>query len=271
MDNLKVTLIQSELHWEKKTANLEMFSKKLAAIPARSTDLIVLPEMFNTGFTMKTHEFGESGHALTLEWMAQQSTEKKAVVVGSLIVEENKRYYNRLIWMEPDGTFQKYDKRHLFRMGKEDEHFTPGNKRLIVELKGWKICPMVCYDLRFPVWSRNVDFENQESRTKTSSYDLLIYIANWPEKRNHAWKTLLQARAIENQAYVVGVNRVGTDGHSIDHSGDSAVMDAKGEIISHIPARQEYLEEVELNYDKLMAYRKEFPVGMDADAFHIGE
>lgn len=263
MYNLKVTLVQTELHWENVNANLTMFTQKLSTIEKGSSHLIVLPEMFSTGFSMNAKHLAEKENGKTMQWMAQQANNKNAVITGSIIFEEDGKYYNRLIWMRPDGTFDFYNKRHLFSMGNEHLHYTAGNKKIIAELKGWKICPLVCYDLRFPVWSRN--HFNKENETAIGEYDLLLYIANWPERRNHPWKTLLMARAIENQCYAAGLNRVGADGNDIIHSGDSAIINAKGEIISNIPAHQNCIETIELNYNELINFRKEFPVGLDAD------
>jgi predicted amidohydrolase len=195
--------------------------------------------------------------------MKKMAAEKNCVVTGSIIIEEDGNYFNRLIWMRANGSFETYDKRHLFRYGNEHEHYTAGNKKIIVEINGWKICPLVCYDLRFPIWSRN-KFKNG-----VWDYDLLIYVANWPERRNHPWQTLLLARAIENQCYVAGVNRVGNDGNDVFHSGDSAVINFKGEIISKIKPKEENVETVTLSYPELVEFRKNFPVGLDADPFSI--
>ena len=263
MHNLKVTLVQTELHWENVDANLAMFTQKLSEIEKGSTHLIVLPEMFTTGFSMNAKHLAEKENGKTIQWMAQQANNKNAVITGSIIFEEDGKYYNRLIWMRPDGTFEYYNKRHLFSMGNEHLHYSAGDKKIITELNGWKICPLVCYDLRFPVWSRNHFIK--ENETAIGEYDLLLYIANWPERRNHPWKTLLLARAIENQCYVAGLNRAGADGNDIIHSGDSAVINAKGEIISTIPAHKNYISTIELNYNELINFRKEFPVGLDAD------
>lgn len=258
--DLKITIIQTPLHWENKEKNLEMFSKKLASI-TEATDVIVLPEMFSTGFSMKPEKFAEPMNGPTMDWITTKAKEKNCVITGSFIAEENGKYFNRMVWMKPDGTFSIYDKRHLFRMGDEHNHYSFGKNKLVVELKGWKICPLVCYDLRFPVWSRNVK----------SEYDVLIYAANWPERRNHHWKTLLLARAIENQSYVIGVNRIGDDGNAISHSGDSAVIDPRGLIISKTKANEESIETVTLNYSELAEYRKAFPAALDADGFKIVE
>ncbi len=256
MADLKITLIQTKLHWENVEANLAMFAEKITSIK-ESTDLILLPEMFSTGFSMNPETLAEEMNGRAMNWMYEQAKAKNAVVCGSLIIKENDKYYNRLIWMRPDFAFSFYDKRHLFRYGEENNHYSGGHAKIIEELNGWKICPLVCYDLRFPVWSRNRE-----------NYDLLLYIANWPERRNHAWKSLLVARAIENQTYVAGLNRVGDDGNNIYHSGDSSLIDYKGEIIFQ-QAKEEFVKTFTLTKEPLEAYRKEFPVLMDRDEFEF--
>jgi predicted amidohydrolase len=256
MPDLNITLIQSELHWENVEANLAMFANKIAAFKEQ-TDLILLPEMFSTGFSMKPEKLAEEMNGSAIEWMKKQAKEKNAVICGSLIIKEQGKYYNRLIWMRPDGAFSVYDKRHLFRMGEENNHYSAGSSKITEEIKGWKILPLVCYDLRFPVWSRNSD-----------NYDLLLYVANWPERRNHAWKSLLIARAIENQSYVLGLNRVGNDGNNIYYSGDSSVINFKGEIIFQ-EANNELVKSFTLKKEPLEEYRKEFPVLMDRDEFEL--
>jgi|SRR6185312_9626268 len=258
MEDLRVTIVQSALNWENVEANLTMFSDELKVIAPGSTDIVVLPEMFGTGFTMNASAVAQPMDGIALQWMKKMAAEKKCVVTGSLIIKEENKFYNRLIWMSQDGMFEVYDKRHLFRMGEENNTYTAGKKKIIVSLKGWKICPLVCYDLRFPVWSRS-----------TGDYDCLIYVANWPEVRSYPWKQLLIARAIENQAYVVGVNRIGKDGNGMSHSGDSAVMNAKGIIISKTRANEESVETVTLSYKELEEFRKVFPVGLDADKFKL--
>ena len=258
-DKLKVTLIQSDLFWENKEKNLEQFSKKIDAITV-PTDLIILPEMFTTGFSMCPETFAEPMEGPTIKWMQATAHKKNCVVTGSFICEEKGNYYNRLIWMNADGSFTKYDKRHLFSMGNEHHHYTAGQEKLIVTLKGWKICPLICYDLRFPVWARN---------SKNNPYDLLIYIANWPQRRSFAWTTLLLARAIENQCYVIGVNRVGNDGNEIVHSGDSAVINAMGEIINKITPQEEAATTVTLAHAPLMEFRNLFPALSDSDSFEV--
>jgi predicted amidohydrolase len=261
MQDLKITILQSDLHWEDKEKNLAMFSQKISAID-EPTDLIVLPEMFTTGFSMKPEGLSETMNGTTVNWMKQKAQEKNCVITGSFICVEGSNHYNRLVWMNPDGTCSTYDKRHLFSMGAEDDHYTAGQKRLMVNLKGWNVCPLICYDLRFPVWSRN---------KKEEAYDLLIYVANWPERRIHPWKTLLLARAIENQAYVIGLNRIGNDGNEIYHSGDSAVINFKGEVISNSSSGKETTETITLNYAELAQFRQSFPAMQDADDFIIEE
>jgi len=254
--DLKVTIVQTTLAWEDIDANLAAFSEKLYTIGASATDLIVLPEMFNTGFTMNASTVAEPMNGKTMEWMAKLAAQKKCVLTGSMVIKDNGNYYNRLIWMRPDGTSEFYNKRHTFRMAEENKTYTSGDKKLIVEIEGWRICPLVCYDLRFPVWSRN-----------TGDYDLLLYVANWPDRRVHAWKSLLVARAIENQAYVVGVNRIGKDGKDIEYSGYSIALTPKGEPLSSFEPNKESIETVNLPYKDLESYREEFPVGLDADKF----
>lgn len=258
MQDITLTFIQSNLYWENVEANLNMFSEKINSIREK-TDLIILPEMFSTGFTMNNKQLAEPMRGKTMVWMKQMAQEKNCVITGSIIIEEKKKYYNRLIWMPPSGNFKTYDKRHLFRYANEQKHYTAGKKKLIIKLKGWKICPMICYDLRFPVWIRN----------KGREYDLLIFVANWPERRNHPWKTLLLARAMENQSYVVGVNRVGNDGNNVYHSGDSAVVNFKGEIISKTAPNKESIETVILSKKDLETWRKTFPAWKDADKFRL--
>jgi omega-amidase len=193
----------------------------------------------------------------TTAWLKEQAKKMDAAITGSVIIEENGSYFNRLIWAEPGGRLLYYDKRHLFRMAQEHQTYTPGHARLEVEWRGWKICPLVCYDLRFPVWSRN-----------TTGYDLLLYVANWPEKRSHAWNTLLQARAIENLCYAAGVNRVGTDGNGIKYSGDSALISPTGEVIERITDRAGIINQA-LSYSELQEYRERFPAHLDADQFEL--
>lgn len=263
-NTLTCTIIQTALHWEDKAANLQMLEQKINNINHK-TELVILPEMFTTGFSMQPQLFAETMDGATVSWMQQIAAAKKIILTGSIIVEENNQYYNRLIWMLPNGTFGYYNKRHCFGFAGEDKHYTAGNKRLIASVKGWKINLQICYDLRFPIWAR----QNQQSTdNKEAEYDLLLYVANWPERRNTAWKTLLAARAIENQAYVIGVNRVGNDGNNIYHSGDSLVVNPLGEILYH-KAHDEDIFTITLQKEELLEVRNKFPFLKDADSFHI--
>lgn len=257
--DLRISTLQTSLHWEDPAKNVAHFTEKIAQLPP--TDILILPEMFTTGFTMKPEAQAEDNGGIGLKWMQQQAQAKNCVITGSISVKENRNYYNRLYWVKPDGSFLSYDKRHLFSMGKEHEHYTAGNSKLIIDYKGWKICPLICYDLRFPVWSRNAP---------ETPYDLLIYVANWPEVRSFPWKQLLIARAIENQCYVAGVNRIGLDGTDMAHSGDTVVLNPRGEAISYTKAYEDSLETLTLSYQALTDFRKAFPVLNDADRFTIG-
>jgi omega-amidase len=259
MSTLLITSIQSDLHWEDKTANLAMFSKKINEMQER-TEVIVLPEMFSTGFHLHPEIFAEKMDGGTVAWMKKIAEEKKVILTGSIIVEEEGKYYNRLIWMLPTGQFGQYDKRHRFAFAGEDEKYTAGNKRLIASVKGWKLNLQVCYDLRFPVWARQSG--------KEPEYDALIYVANWPESRSLAWKTLLRARAIENQCYVIAVNRIGDDGNGIHYAGDSMVIDPLGEILY----QKQKVEDVftfSMQKERLEEVRSRFPFWKDADQFLI--
>jgi len=253
---MKVTIIQSNLIWEDIEGNLKQFSEKIYSIQ-EETDLIVLPEMFATGFSMKPEIFANF-EQIQIEWLAKHAKRKNAVITGSIITKKNEKYFNTLIWMQPNGKVSVYNKKHLFSFAGEDKFYSPGNEVLISKINNWKLKPLICYDLRFPVWSRN-----------KKDYDVLIYVANWPEIRNDVWKILLKARAIENQCFVIGVNRIGNDGNNIYHSGDSAIVDPKGNIISKTKAHKESVETVSLNLDELNNFRKKFPVSNDADKFEI--
>lgn len=256
MQDLSVSIVQTELHWHQPEKNRAQFEQIIQSLKNK-THLIVLPEMFTTGFTMEAVEQAESMEGETVQWMQSMAQEANATIMGSVIIEDDEHYYNRLIGMPPDGHYWLYDKRHLFRMAKEHEHFSAGTHTISIELQGWKICPLICYDLRFPVWSRNRDH-----------YDLLIYVANWPERRRTAWQTLLKARAIENLSYVVGVNRVGQDQNGIDYSGDSAIVDFMGNELA-CKAHEPFIETVHLSHEKLQAFRKKFPADQDADDFEL--
>ena len=255
IQDLRVAVIQADYHWEDPVANRNLFFKKVNAI--EEVDLIVFPEMFTTGFSLNVEEMAEMMDGPSVEWMLKLSGKKDAAVCGSLIIKEKSRYYNRFVWAQPDGKILWYDKRHLFRMGEENEIFTPGNNRLIIEWRGWRICPLICYDLRFPVFSRN-----------RNDYDLLLYVANWPASRRNVWQTLLPARAIENQAYCIGVNRLGTDGAGLPYSGDSMIIDPIGTVMADGEDRDSILVK-SLSLEALSAFRKSFPVYLDGDRFSI--
>ncbi len=259
MENLKITIFQGYLFWENIEKNLQNISLRLSNIREK-TDLIILPEMFNTGFTMNAEKLAEPMNGKTMIWMHKMAKEFDCVVTGSLIIKDSDGFYNRLIWMRPDGKYQCYDKRHLFTLAKEDKTYTAGKDKLIVELKGWKICPVICYDLRFPVWLRNVN----------EAYDLLIVVANWPERRALHWRTLLPARAVENEAYVIGVNRVGHDGNEIYHSGDSTCVSPNGSVI-YYKRDEEDVYTFSILADEVIKTRRTLPFLKDADVFEIKE
>lgn len=266
MQSLSITTIQTSLHWENKESNILMLEKKILGIKEK-TNIVVLPEMFTTGFSMKPEILAEKMDGASVSWMRKIAKEKGVILTGSLIIEEEGKYYNRLIWMLPNGQLGHYDKRHCFSLAGEDEHYTPGSKRLIASVGGWKINLCICYDLRFPVWTRQVIQEEAEAEAGPE-FDVLIYVANWPEKRSHAWKTLLQARAIENQCYVVGVNRIGVDGNELYHGGDSMVVDPLGEKLYH----KEHEEDVHttiLEKSIVDEVRNKLPFWRDADNFLI--
>lgn len=260
MSSLTLTLIQPNLHWEDKDANLSMLEHKILGIREK-TELVILPEMFSTGFSMQPGKFAESMDSHSVNWMKAVAKAKKIILTGSLIIAENGQYFNRLLWVLPNGTMGYYDKRHRFAFAGEDREYTPGNKRLIAVVKGWRINLQVCYDLRFPVWSR-------QQKTESPEYDILLYVANWPAVRSHAWKTLLTARAIENQCYVAGVNRVGKDGNGIDHTGDSMVLDALGQTIYQANDLED-VHTIILEKEPLLQIRDKFPFWKDADEFKI--
>ena len=261
MSTLSFTLIQTKLHWEDKEANLQMLEQKIKDIS--NSQIIILPEMFSTGFSMQPEKLAEEGTGPTFQWMQKMSAEKRMIITGSMIIEEGDKYYNRLVWMLPNGKWGHYDKRHLFAYAKEHEHYAAGHKRFISSVNGWKINMQVCYDLRFPVWCRQ-----QFSEDGGFEYDVLIFVANWPARRSIAWKTLLQARAIENQCYVIGVNRVGDDGNEIYHSGNSMVIDPLGEILYH-KEDEEDIFTISLNREHLQSVRDKFQFWRDADKFEI--
>jgi len=267
MSTLTITTIQAALHWEDKQANLAMFEQKINAIKEKA-EIVLLPEMFSTGFSMNPSLLAETMDGPSVAWMKRLSAEKKIVLCGSLIIEENGDYYNRLIWMLPNGVYGVYDKRHLFAYAGEDEHYTPGAKRLIASVKGWRINLLICYDLRFPVWMRQQVYDVGGDGSPRPEYDLLVCVANWPERRNHAWKTLLQARAIENQCFVAGINRVGKDGKDNYYSGDSMIVDAMGEVL-YTKAHEEDIFTITLQKENLEEVRTKLPFWRDADFFTI--
>lgn len=245
-----------------------MLEKKIFSLKEK-TELVVLPEMFSTGFSMNPALLAETMKEETVSWMKKTAVKKKIILVGSVIIQESGHYYNRLIWMQPDGHFGIYDKRHCFGFAGEDKHYTPGKKRLIASVNGWKVNLLVCYDLRFPVWARQAPSQTPTGKEGFSpEYDILIYVANWPEKRSHAWKTLLQARAIENQCYVIGVNRVGNDGNGIYYSGDSMIIDPTGEIL-YTKKDEEDIYTITFEKNHLNSIREKFPFLKDADRFFI--
>lgn len=257
MQDLRVTLVQSMLHWEDVTANLQMFAEKLAPL-AGATDLVVLPEMFNTGFSMNSEKLAGTMDGATVVWLRQQALQLGAAIYGSAVIKENGHYYNRGLFVRPDGSITTYDKRHLFRMAREHEHYTAGRERVIVVHESWRILLQVCYDLRFPVFSRN-----------RNDHDLVLYVANWPEPRSFAWRQLLIARAIENQCYVIGVNRVGMGGSADHYSGDSVVLDPKGASIASCSPATEAITTTTLDHAGLIAFREKFPAYLDADDFEL--
>ncbi len=306
---ITITIIQTDLKWEDKTANLRTLEEKILSIPG-NPELVVLPEMFSTGFSMSPAGLAEPMDGPTVAWMRSVAARKRIILAGSVIIEEEGSYFNRLIWMLPNGEYGYYDKRHRFAYAGEDAQYTAGHRRLVTSVKGWKILPLVCYDLRFPVWSRqsrattvpaaNEPDPNSASTTHAGAtdqadphspapastthpapsatsappitpsleYDILLYVANWPQRRSLAWKTLLQARAIENQAYVVGVNRVGNDGNNIYHSGDSMIIDPLGEILYHGAATEDIFT-ITLQKETLTDIRRHFQFWRDADSFSI--
>lgn len=258
MHPLKISIVQTDIAWENKQENLRMLREKLHALRG-TTEIVVLPEMFSTGFTMKSRELAEPVSGITVRILKELAADFQLALCGSFICSERSNYYNRAFFITPEGEEFYYDKRHLFRMGNEAEDFSAGNNKLIISYRGWNICLLVCYDLRFPVWSRNVNNE----------YDLLIYIASWPQARRLAWDTLLCARALENMCYVCGVNRIGVDGNKLIYNGGSVVFSAKGEVLASVPDGEEGIETVSLSLISLQQLRDKFPVWKDADAFRL--
>ena len=265
--DLSLTPVQPKLAWESPVDNYKNLNKMLSSVGKGETDLVVLPEMFSTGFSMNAKKLAEEMEGPSMQWMFETAQGLKAAICGSLMIKENGKFFNRFIWMEPDGHYDHYDKRHLFRMGKEDKTYTGSKEGLVIEYKGWGFCPMVCYDLRFPVWSRN-RVEGKGAKMKYD-YDVLLYVANWPALRSYAWEHLLIARAIENQSYVAGVNRIGKDGNDVNHTGNSMLLNPLGECISNIKPGKSSVETVILNWKALQDIRKKFPVMLDADTFGL--
>ena len=257
-EDLRISMIQSHIIWEDREENLGYYGELLRRVSGR-TDLAVLPETFTTGFSMDVEKQADTMEGQTVPTIKEWAKKYKLAVAGSFIAKDNGKFYNRAFFITPEGEEYYYDKRHLFRMAEEDKHFSAGDKRLIVPYKGWNICLQVCYDLRFPVWSRNVDNE----------YDLLIYVANWPIPRRLAWDTLLRARALENQCYVCGVNRVGIDGYRLKYNGGSKIYSALGEEAASVPDETEGIATATLHLTALHQFREKFPVWKDADEFQL--
>jgi len=257
-EKLHITCIQTSLYWEDVKKNLAMFNSLIDKIEL-PTDLIILPEMFSTGFTNNTKIIDFEDNLYTIDFLKTISRSKNCAIGGSIIFKNNNgNFHNRFVWVNGDEVLF-YDKKHLFSMAKENDFFEKGDKKIIIEYKGWKICPLICYDLRFPVWSK---------RTKKEDYDLLIYVANWPQKRSSAWKNLLIARAIENQSYTIGVNRVGTDGNGIYYSGDSTIIDYMGETFQS-ESDKEIVLQIEIEKTPQQLFRNSFPAIDDDDDFEI--
>ena len=259
---MEIALVQANLSWEDNDKNLAHFSSLLENVTG--VDLFILPEMFNSGFTMNSDNVGQTMEGKAIFWLQKMANEKDAVFVASLVILENNKRYNRLVWATPNGDTKTYNKKHLFRMANEHDHFTPGNERVIIEYKGIRFCPQICYDLRFPIWSRN-----SNGQSTLPIYDCLIYVANWPKVRSDAWTSLLKARAIENQAFVVGVNRVGLDGNGIEYSGDSLCYSPKGARLDKVISSKEMISIVKIDLETLQEFREKFPVSDDGDLFTI--
>ena len=262
-DTLRVSLVQADTVWHDSAANQALYASLVRPLTGQ-TDLVVLPETFTSGFSNDAVDQAEGMDGASVAWLRGLAAEVGAVVTGSLVIREGGQVFNRLLWMRPDGSLAQYDKRHLFRMADEHRRYGAGRERLVVELHGWRVCPLVCYDLRFPVFSRN----RWDAASGRFEYDLLLYVANWPAARRHAWRSLLPARAIENLAYVAGVNRVGTDGKGIAYAGDSVVLDMLGQVMLEC-GPQEQVATVALDAAALAAHRARFPAQLDADRFEL--
>ncbi len=257
LENLRVSLVQTALIWQKPEENRVQLAALMAPL-AGATDVIVLPEMFTTGFMMEPETHAETEQGKTLPWVKQQASQLGSVVCGSVAIQTHQGFVNRFYWVTPQGEVSYYDKRHLFRMGKEHEHYQSGNQRVVIQYRGWNILPIICYDLRFPVFMRN-----------QNDYDLSICVANWPAPRRNPWRTLLQARAIENQCYMLGVNRVGQDAAGLHYSGDSLAVDYKGDLLIDQPQNASFVETTALSLKSLRAFRENFPAWQDADIFRL--
>jgi len=263
MRDLRVAIVQAATIWRDAAANRALYGELVRPL-AHKADLVVLPETFLSGFTNDAIANAETMDGEGMAWLRQLAIDTGAVITGSLVMRVGESVFNRLIWMRPDGSQTHYDKRHLFRMAAEHERYAGGAERLVVDLHGWRICPQVCYDLRFPVWSRN----RFDVTAQRMDYDALIYVANWPDARRHAWRTLLRARAIENLSYCIGVNRVGTDGNDLNYAGDSAILDPWGEAIVELGTQANVVTAL-LSSESLRDWRARFPAHMDADSFQI--
>jgi len=258
MNTLKVSLFQTDIIWEDKQRNLNNLQQKLESTQ-ENTDLIILPEMFSTGFSMNSKQLAEPVSGDTIHTLKELATRFQTAITGSFIATENGKYYNRGFFITPDKEAHYYDKHHLFRMGDETIHFSPGREKLIINYKGWNICLLICYDLRFPVWSRNVNNE----------YDLLIYSANWPSSRQQVWDILLPARALENISYVCGVNRIGTDGNELIYTGGSVMYSPRGELLAKVPDNEDKIKTINIDLEMLHRFRKKFPAWEDADKYKL--
>jgi predicted amidohydrolase len=259
--DLNIVLLQTDIFWEDVGKNLAHFSQLVMEIP-EPVDLVVLPEMFSTGFTTNTGKCAETMKGPSMKFLKETAGRMDCMIVGSLLIGDKTGFYNRLVCMSPDGTFQKYDKRHLFRLSEEYKVMHSGDRKIVVQNNGWQYLPLVCYDLRFPVWSKNT------YRNGKHEYDFLVYPSNWPLSRAHVWKSLLIARAIENQAYVIGVNRIGADGYGTQHAGNSMVIDPKGMIVAEAGDKEEILQAT-LSMEELILFRESFKIGLDWDRFTI--
>ena len=264
MKDINIAMIQTDLYWRNTSTNLQLFSDFLDEVH-KKTEIVILPEMFSTGFTMDIEGLQQPTGKLTLEWLKTQSAKHNMILIGSILTEENNKYFNRMYWMRPDGSFDFYDKRHLFHMAGEHKIMTGGEVQKIVEYRGWRFNLQVCYDLRFPVWAKN----HYDNTTDKYAYDVLIYIANWPEVRKQAYLPLLQARAIENQSFVIWTNRIGKDGKGIIHSGDTRLIDPYGKVQNKMEAHQQGILYSTLNGEMLQYFRAKFKVGLDWDEFEI--